>query len=117
MKRRMILMSAALGLLLAAFPGAAADKAAGSPASGEPSRSVQPVPDGHTEFDVKGDTPGGGESDDDFSDLPGPNGFGHYGPFATIRRALQVRDRFRANGFPNSYQFHNGDGQYVVPRR
>jgi hypothetical protein len=49
--------------------------------------------------------------------IPGPNGLGHYGPFATIRRAQEVVRIFQAMGYPNTIQFHNGDGYYVFPRR
>ena len=49
--------------------------------------------------------------------IPGPNGLGHYGPFATIRRAQEVVRLFQAMGYPNTIQFHNGDGYYVLPRR
>ena len=49
--------------------------------------------------------------------IPGPNGLGHYGPFATIRRANEVVRMFQQMGYPNTIQFHNGNGQYVLPRR
>ncbi len=49
--------------------------------------------------------------------IPGPNGDGSYGPFATIRRANEVVNMFRRMGYPNTIQYHNGDGQYVFPRR
>ena len=49
--------------------------------------------------------------------IQGPNGLGQYGPFPTERRALEVVQLFRAMGYPNTIQFHNGDGQYVLPRR
>jgi hypothetical protein len=51
------------------------------------------------------------------SGIPGPNLDGSYGPFATIRRAEEVVAMFRSNGYPNTIQYHNGDGQYVFPRR
>jgi hypothetical protein len=49
--------------------------------------------------------------------IPGPNGLGHYGPFATIRRANEVVRMFQRMGYPNTIQFHNGNGQYVLPRK
>ena len=49
--------------------------------------------------------------------IQGPNGDGSYGPFATIRRALEVVNMFQGMGYPNTIQYHNGDGQYVFPRR
>ncbi len=48
--------------------------------------------------------------------LPGPNLDGSYGPFATIGRALEVVYMFQNMGYPNTIQYHNGDGQYVFPR-
>jgi len=51
------------------------------------------------------------------SGIPGPNRDGSYGPFATIRRALEVVNMFQRMGYPNTIQYHNGDGQYVFPRR
>lgn len=47
----------------------------------------------------------------------GPHGDGSYGPYATIRRAEEVVDMFIRMGYPNTIQYHNGDGQYVFPRR
>jgi hypothetical protein len=49
--------------------------------------------------------------------IPGPNGDGSYGPFATIGRAMQVVNMFVRMGYPNTIQYHNGDGQYVFPRQ
>jgi hypothetical protein len=49
----------------------------------------------------------------------GPSGdgyYGYYGPFATINRAIQVKNILIAIGYSNTIEYHNGDGQYVYPR-
>jgi hypothetical protein len=40
---------------------------------------------------------------------------GVYGPYATIRRAVEVRDYYIARGY-NAIWYHNGDGYYVTVR-
>jgi hypothetical protein len=42
----------------------------------------------------------------------GVNRDGNYGPFATMGRANQEANAYRARGF-NANAFHNGDGYYV----
>lgn len=39
--------------------------------------------------------------------------FGRFGPFATIRRAWEVANDYRARGCSTTSPFHNGDGYYV----
>ncbi|MBL8316605.1 MAG: hypothetical protein JNK55_22975 [Rubrivivax sp.] len=41
---------------------------------------------------------------------------GRYGPFATARRAQEVANRFKADGWRAAF-FHDGDGWYVDVRR
>ena len=36
-----------------------------------------------------------------------------FGPFATIRRAWEVANEFRARGCSTTQPFHSGDGYYV----
>jgi hypothetical protein len=40
---------------------------------------------------------------------------GRYGPYATMRRANEVANWFRSQGF-SAVAFHNGDGYYVDVR-
>lgn len=65
---------------------------------------------------VNGDTPRANGGLPVVPGLPGPNGDGSYGPFATSRRAMEVVEMFQRMGYRNTIQYHNGDGQYVFPR-
>ena len=46
----------------------------------------------------------------------GGGGTGRYGPYATMRRAEEVANQYRAQGF-RAVAFHNGDGYYVNVKR
>jgi predicted component of type VI protein secretion system len=41
---------------------------------------------------------------------------GRYGPYATARRALEVANQFKAQGW-RAVHFHDGNGWYVDVRR
>jgi hypothetical protein len=46
----------------------------------------------------------------------GGGGTGRYGPYATMRRAEEVANQYRAQGL-SAVAFHNGDGYYVNVKR
>ena len=46
----------------------------------------------------------------------GGGGTGRYGPYATMRRAEEVANQYRAQGL-RAVAFHNGDGYYVNVKR
>ncbi len=46
----------------------------------------------------------------------GPGQQLHLGPYATMRRASEVANEYRAQGF-RAVAFHNGDGYYVNAKR